>query len=83
LAQTAPRCGAKTRSGSTCRSPAIGNGTGRCRLHGGWSCGPRTVEGLARMVAARTKHGKYTAKAVAFRQWCRQLLRGAKRLGSI
>ncbi|WP_305798588.1 HGGxSTG domain-containing protein [Tropicimonas sp. IMCC6043] len=27
-----PRCGAKTRSGSPCRSPAMANG--RCRMHG-------------------------------------------------
>ena len=28
-----PRCGARTRSGSLCRSPATGKG--RCRMHGG------------------------------------------------
>ena len=30
----ARRCGARTRSGSTCRSPAVGGKT-RCRMHGG------------------------------------------------
>ena len=30
-----PRCGAKTRSGTPCRSPAMANG--RCRMHGGKS----------------------------------------------
>ncbi|QFR35222.1 hypothetical protein GBB76_17190 [Ancylobacter sp. TS-1] len=29
-----PRCGAKTRSGSPCQSPAV-NGKRRCRMHGG------------------------------------------------
>lgn len=36
----APRCGAKTRAGHTCRQPAMANG--RCRLHGGKSIGPRS-----------------------------------------
>ncbi len=30
----APRCGARTRSGAPCRSPAVG-GKARCRMHGG------------------------------------------------
>jgi len=29
-----PRCGAKTRSGKPCRSPAV-DGKKRCRMHGG------------------------------------------------
>jgi glucans biosynthesis protein len=32
-----PRCGARTRRGSQCRSPAMPNG--RCRMHGGKSAG--------------------------------------------
>ena len=32
--QDAPRCGAKTRKGTPCRSPAV-NGKRRCRMHGG------------------------------------------------
>src|SRR5215831_21245292 len=39
----APRCGAKTRKGTACQSPAMRNG--RCQLHGGKSTGPRTPEG--------------------------------------
>jgi hypothetical protein len=35
--QQAPRCGAKTRKGSPCQSPAMPNG--RCRVHGGPSPG--------------------------------------------
>ncbi|WP_367186084.1 HGGxSTG domain-containing protein [Methylotenera sp.] len=34
----APRCGAKTRSGHPCKSPAI-HGKARCRMHGGKSTG--------------------------------------------
>lgn len=30
----APRCGARTRGGATCRSPAV-QGRARCRMHGG------------------------------------------------
>jgi hypothetical protein len=57
----APRCGAKARTtGSACRAPAMKNG--RCRLHGGKSTGPRTAEGLARMAAAHTTHGNYSAE---------------------
>ena len=55
----ASRCGARTRAGCPCRAPAI-RGKQRCRMHGGRSTGPRTAEGLARLRAARTVHGRYT-----------------------
>jgi hypothetical protein len=42
---------------------------GRCRMHGGKSTGPISVEGRARIAAARTRHGGYTPQA-------RQLFRG-------
>ena len=51
------RCLAKTRRGILCQSPAIG-GRNRCKLHGGRSTGPRTLEGKARTIAAHTKHGR-------------------------
>lgn len=35
----APRCGARTRSGSPCQSPAV-RGRARCRMHGGTNPGP-------------------------------------------
>ncbi len=60
----APRCGAKTRAGCPCRSPAI-RGKLRCRMHGGRSTGPRTAEGLASIRQARTIHGLYTPEARA------------------
>lgn len=68
----APRCGARTRAGCPCRSPAMANG--RCRMHGGRSTGPRTPEGLARLAAARTTHGAYNAESRAFRAGCRTLV---------
>ena len=40
---------------------------GRCRLHGGASTGPRTAAGLARMIAAKTTHGRYAMSGAAQR----------------
>ena len=62
------RCGAKTRKGTPCQRPAYKR-NGRCSLHGGKSTGPKTEDGLARLTAARTTHGKYTKekRAVARR----------------
>jgi hypothetical protein len=57
----APRCGARTRAGCPCRSPAI-HGKLRCRMHGGRSPGPRTPEGREKVRAARTIHGNYGAE---------------------
>jgi hypothetical protein len=60
----APRCGAKARTtGCPCQAPAMPNG--RCRMHGGLATGPRTPEGRARVAAAHTKHGFYTAETQA------------------
>jgi hypothetical protein len=63
----APRCGARTRRGCPCQAPAV-RGKLRCRMHGGGSTGPRTPDGLARLRAARTTHGGYTAEARAFQR---------------
>lgn len=60
LAHACPRCGARTRAGTSCKGPAMGNG--RCRMHGGVSTGPRTADGLQRIVQARTVHGAYGAE---------------------
>ncbi len=62
----APRCGAKTHTGNPCQAPAMSNG--RCRMHGGASTGPRTPEGRARISAANTTHGFYTAESKAARR---------------
>jgi hypothetical protein len=63
----ARRCGAKTRSGTLCRCPAMWSERSqrytRCRLHGGASTGPRTPEGLHASKRARYVHGEYSAEA--------------------
>jgi len=53
------RCEARTRRGTLCQRPGTKR-NGRCRLHGGRSTGPRTEEGLARLIASKIKHGKFT-----------------------
>ncbi len=45
-----PRCGARTRAGGRCKAQALRNksgASGRCRMHGGLSCGPITEAGKA------------------------------------
>ena len=65
-------CGAKTRSGMPCqRRPSPGKL--RCHLHGGYSTGPRTAEGLAKANSARA------AGRVA---WVERM-RAAKAAGSV
>jgi hypothetical protein len=78
-AQNCPRCGARTRRGTPCRSLAVRNRR-RCRMHGGLSTGPKTVEGLERMRAAKTKHGQRTAEMEQIRAMVRKLKAEAKRL---
>lgn len=51
------RCGARTRAGRACAAPVwwppgAEHPRTRCRLHGGASTGPRTVEGQRRSLAA-------------------------------
>ncbi len=65
-ANIAPRCGAKTRAGAPCQGPGMANG--RCRMHGGASTGPRTVEGLERCRQANWKHGRRSMKAKSERK---------------
>jgi len=67
------RCGAKTRKGMPCQSPAMPNG--RCRMHGGASTGPRTPEGLERCRLANWKHGQYSAEALEQRRMFRTFFR--------
>ncbi|WP_305798596.1 HGGxSTG domain-containing protein [Tropicimonas sp. IMCC6043] len=67
-----PRCGAKTRSGSPCRSPAMANG--RCRMHGGRSPGAPIGNDNAR------KNGLYAADAIAERRALSALLRSMRSL---
>lgn len=69
-----PRCGAKTRTGGECRSPAV-HGKKRCRMHGGApGSGAPTANRNAR------KHGLYTADAIAERRQVQQVLGNAWKL---
>jgi hypothetical protein len=65
----APRCGAKTRRGSSCQAPAMRNG--RCRMHGGTAGAPKGNQNAL-------KHGRYTARAIAARKSVGTLLRSAR-----
>jgi glucans biosynthesis protein len=67
----APRCSARTRSGTLCQKPAA-KGKKRCRLHGG-------AEGSGAPRGDRNgsyRHGLYTREAIAERQALRALIRG-------
>ena len=68
------RCGAKTRSGGACRSPAV-SGRKRCRMHGGaqGSGAPRTNQNAR-------KHGAFTKDAIAERRRIQVLLGEARKL---
>jgi len=81
----APRCGALTLAGHPCRAWAMANG--RCRMHGGSTIGtgPRSAEGLARVRAALTRHGRcdvehrrFFAQTNAFLARSRALLIGLR-----
>src|SRR5258707_14990636 len=67
-----PCCGARTRSGNSCRAPAMLNG--RCRMHGGPS--PGAPKGNKNAF----KHGLYMAGAIARRRKLSELMRAAKAL---
>src|SRR6516165_274826 len=66
------RCGARTRKGKPCQSPAMPNG--RCRMHGGPS--PGAPKGNKNAF----KHGHYSAEAIATRRKFAKLLRDARAL---
>ena len=65
-------CGAKTRKGTPCRSPAMRNG--RCRMHGGKSMGAPKGNQNA------WKHGYYSKVGKAERSLIKQLLKDARAL---
>jgi len=62
----APRCGATTRRGTSCKSPAMANG--RCRMHGGTNPGAPMGNQYA------VKDGLYTREAIEKRKSLRQFL---------
>lgn len=67
--QTSLRCGARTRKGAPCLSPAV-CGRARCRMHGG-----APGSGAPRGNQNAVTHGFYTADAKAERQGLEALLR--------
>jgi hypothetical protein len=69
-----PRCGAKTRSGGACRSPAV-HGKKRCRMHGG-----AQGSGAPRANQNARKHGLFTGDLLAERRQIRALLGEAWKL---
>jgi glucans biosynthesis protein len=72
--RTSLRCGAQTRSGETCRAPAL-RGKMRCRMHGGaWGSGAPFGNGNA------VKHGFFTSEAIEERKLVRTVLREAEKL---
>lgn len=70
--QLACRCGAKTRKGAPCRSPAV-KGRRRCRMHGGTS--PGAPKGKRN---GRYRSGIYTQELREARAQVRALVKLAK-----
>jgi hypothetical protein len=71
---SSPRCGARTRSGKPCRSPAV-RGKKRCRMHGG-----APGSGAPRGNKNAVKHGLYTRKAIAQRRKVSDLICQSRKL---
>ena len=69
-----PRCGAKTRAGGTCRSPAV-RSKKRCRMHGG-----APGSGAPKENQNALKHGMFTKDAIEERQQVRALIGQARKL---
>jgi uncharacterized protein YjcR len=69
-----PRCGAKTRSGDPCRSPAV-HGKKRCRMHGG-----APGSGAPKRNQNALKHGVYTRQAIEERKQVQALLQQSRKL---
>ena len=68
------RCGAKTRSGKPCMSPAV-SGKRRCRMHGG-----APGSGAPRGNKNALKHGRFTREAIEQRRQVSTLLRQSRKL---
>jgi hypothetical protein len=66
---SSPRCGARTRAGTPCRSPAV-RGKERCRMHGG-ARGSGAPKGNQNAL----KHGTYTEVALRERAEMRTLIK--------
>lgn len=75
-AHQAPRCGARTRKGKPCQSPAI-RGRKRCRMHGGKSPGPPKGSKNA------WKHGRQSAEYMGQKRQARAITKRLRVLMSI
>jgi uncharacterized protein YjcR len=64
-----PRCGARTRKGTSCLAPAVAQKK-RCRMHGG-----ATGSGAPHGNQNALKHGQYTREAIAERRRFREMMR--------
>ena len=71
---TAPRCGAKTRRGTSCLSPAVKNHS-RCRLHG---CGKGSGAPKGNQYAL--KHGQSTTDVKIFKKKVRQSIKQSQEI---
>ena len=71
--RASPRCGAKTRTGSACRAPAV-HGKTRCRMHGG-----AKGSGAPRANRNARRHGLFSRDAIEERRQIRALLRDVRR----
>ncbi len=68
------RCGARTRAGGACLSPAV-SGRRRCRMHGG-AMGSGAPKGNGNAL----KTGLYTAERLAMRRQVGLIMRASKKL---
>ena len=66
-----PRCGARTRSGRPCKSPAVQDKK-RCRMHGG-----AEGSGAPKGNQNALKNGRYTKEKMQCRKELRELLQAA------
>ena len=72
--QDAPRCGAKTRKGTACQSPAV-NGKKRCRMHGG-----AKRSGAPKGNQNAFKHGAYSKDSIELMKQVKAMMRESEEL---
>ena len=69
-----PRCGAKTRDGDGCRSPAV-RGRKRCRMHGG-----APGSGAPNQNQNAVTHGLFTRRAIEEREQIQAVIKQSRKL---
>ena len=74
--QESPRCGAKTRSGTPCKSPAV-SGKKRCRMHGG-----AKGSGAPKGNSNAFKDGQFTEETLSLKRRISAQLKVARELRS-